>query len=69
MATYDVKNCDNCNLILPYDPALELTKVFYQCERNREFSYMKSDVMNTYRYFQGQLAVAEGNVEASTGIF
>ena len=52
-------NCDECNLVLPYDPALELTKIFYQCERNREFSYMKSDVMMTYRYFRGELGKDE----------
>ena len=52
-------NCDECNLVLPYDPALELTKIFYQCERNREFSYMISDVMMTYRYFRGELGKDE----------
>lgn len=55
----EMTNCDECNLVLPYDPALELTKVFYQCERNREFSYMKSDVMMTYRYFKGELGKDE----------
>lgn len=55
----EMTNCDNCNLVLPYDPALELTKIFYQCERNREFSYMKSDVMMTYKYFRGELGKNE----------
>lgn len=55
----EMTNCDECNLVLPYDPALELTKIFYQCERNREFSYMKSDVMMTYRYFKGELGKDE----------
>lgn len=55
----EMTNCDECNLVLPYDPALELTKIFYQCERNREFSYMKSDVMMTYRYFRGELGKDE----------
>lgn len=57
----EMTNCDNCNLVLPYDPALELTKIFYQCERNREFSYMKSDVMNIYQYFRGEINKNEEN--------
>ena len=51
----EMTNCDECNLVLPYDPALELTKIFYQCERNREFNYTKLDVMMTYKYFRGEL--------------
>ena len=48
-------NCDECNLVLPYDPALELTKVFYQCKHNSEYNYTKADVMMTYRYFKGEI--------------
>ena len=51
----EMTNCDNCNLVLPYDPALELTKIFYQCEYNNKYNYSKSDVMMTYKYFRGEI--------------
>lgn len=51
----EMTNCDDCNLILPYDPALELTKIFYQCERNKEMNYYKSDILATYKYFRGEI--------------
>lgn len=51
----EMTNCDECNLVLPYDPALELTKVFYQCKHNSEYNYTKADVMMTYRYFKGEI--------------
>lgn len=55
MAYCEVKNCDNCSIMLPYDPALELTKIYYETERGSSTCYYKDEVVRTYKYFREEL--------------
>lgn len=67
MAALEMNNCDDCVVNIPFDLALELTKVFYSCKINSEREYYKSDILEVYNYFKeklkGEVETDEENVE------
>lgn len=59
MAALEMNNCDDCVVNVPFDLALELTKVFYSCKVNSEREYYKSDILEVYNYFKKELNKGE----------
>lgn len=63
MAALEINNCDDCVINVPFDLALELTKVFYSCKVNSEREYYKSDILEVYNYFKKELGGADNEEE------
>ena len=55
MAAIELNNCDDFCVNVPFDLALELTKIYYGCKVNNERNYYKSDILEIYNYFKTEL--------------
>lgn len=58
-----MSNCDDCTVNLPFDLALELTKVYYSCAKNNGCDYYKDDILKIYKYFKEELSKGENRNE------
>lgn len=58
-----MSNCDDCTVNLPFDLALELTKVYYSGETNNNYKF-KDDILDTYNYFKTELNKGENEYES-----
>lgn len=63
MAALEMNNCDDCVINVPFDLALELTKIFYSCKVNSEREYYKSDILEVYNYFKKELGGTDNEEE------
>ena len=54
-----MSNCDDCTVSLPFDLALELTKIYYSCAKNNGNNYFKDDIVDAYNYFKKELNKGE----------
>lgn len=63
MAAIELNNCDDFCVNVPFDLALELTKIYYSGDANKSYKY-KDDIVKVYRYFKEELSKGDNEYES-----